>query len=95
MISKTKDSDIQYWATIAWDAYMDKDGKVWEHSEGEYIFSRYKLSHLIESIEDYLEKWAGRGAYLSLASSQSHNTQEDLTDLINSKLQKQKNKEDK
>lgn len=59
-------------ATICWDGYTDENGKYFEDTEGEQTVVRHSIDDLLEGVEEYLELFKGRGAYLDCASIETY-----------------------
>ena len=69
-----------YYAVIAWDDCIIEGKCVAEG--GDYVIRRGTLDYLVEGIDEYLQKWKGRDAYLESAFYENKKTHYPLTEKI-------------
>ena len=84
-------SSEKFYATISWDGYIDDNDKFVWGSDGEVLIQRDRLEWLIEGVMDYFQRFSERHPYLDLASKESDEKAQDITDLVKSEINRRQN----
>ncbi len=88
-------SDV-YMATVCWDDYVNDKGVCHENTAGEQMIIRHSIDDLLEGVEEYLELFKGRDAYLECASMETYEEHDvekwkDITESVKTILKAKEN----
>ena len=64
-----------YYVTFAWDGAS-------EETEGEYTTRRYSMEDLLDCVDEYIDYWKDRDAYVDCVSWESQDGRTDLTKAV-------------